>query len=211
MAALSFRMAVGRLLIRWAVGDSGLGRPRRVLRVWPVWERVARTIWPVVAVPGSQYGLMGIHFTHYNGDDFVLPDGTGVMSGDPVGEIHLCNSAFVRAMGERRGADKFHSLTMFRDCLQALAVWASQPDFPQPVVAFYGVSLLSRGVVRLGFTIRPRKPGLQTRLDQLFLDGLLTLYTAEGRERLSLGRTASGPPDEVWMSISELFRRYEAD
>ena len=69
---------------------------------------------------------------------------------------------------------------MFRDGLQALARWESEPGFPHLIIAVYGVSVLSRGAVRLGFTIRPRKPGLQTQLDRMFLDGLLTLYTAEG-------------------------------
>lgn len=202
-----FQQRLRRQLVGWAIGESRLGQPRRILRVWPLWERVARRIWPVIEVPHSKYGLVGLHFTRYHGDPFSLPDGVTIRSGDPVGEIHLNNQALVRHLGEGRGADKFLSVTMVRDDLAAVARWSNREDFPQPIVAIYGVSILSRGATRLGFAIRPAKPGLRTALDRLFMDGLLVLYTPEGIERLR-GRTASDNPDQVWMSMDELRSRY---
>jgi hypothetical protein len=162
----------------------------------------------VAAVPGSEYGLLGLHFTTYKGEPFALPDGVTVSAGDPVGEIHFTNGALVAALGRRAGTDKFLAVAMLRDGLQSLACWMNTPAFPGPVKALYGVSVLSRGAVRLGFTVRDRKPRFRNGLDRLFFDGLLVLYTAEGRDRLLLGRTATDQPREVWISAAELIRRH---
>lgn len=205
---VSFATRVERRLLQWAIGNSRYGRPCRILRVWPVWERIARRLWPVVEVPNTTYAVLGLHFTHYEGEPFTFPDGTQISEGDLVGEIHIDNQALIRAMRESRGMDKFQSLTVFREELSFLARWSREPDFPSPIKGVYGLSLLSRGAVRLGFIIRPSKPGAQARLDRLFMNGLLVLYTPEGVRRLRRGRTASEHPGQAWMSMEELHRRY---
>lgn len=194
---------LARLFWRLSAG-SGAGRPRGLLRVWPIWERAARRIWPTRDIPGAPYGIFGVHLTHYRGQTFALPDGALVRKGDRVAEIHANGSAVLAAARE----SKWRVLTAASRDLQAIAAWiVTAPDMSD-VKAFYAITMLETGARRLGFSSRPRKITWRTRLDRFFLMGLLVLYTEEGAERLAIGTTAVGFPQEAWMSREELLRRY---
>lgn len=186
------------------VRPAGVGRARGILRVWPLWERLARRIWPVVPVPGAPHGIFDLHFARYRGTPFVLPDGTPVRRDDRVAELHLNNQIVVSAA--RR--DKWSVLSLLDEDLRALAAWILHSDSHADLQAVYGVTLLSRATVRLGFTPRERPVSVRTRLDRFFMTGLLALYSPEGLDRLTRGKTYGSYPKEIWISRAELLRRY---
>jgi hypothetical protein len=194
---------LSRLFWRLSAG-SRAGRARGPLRIWPLWEWMARRIWPTRPIPGAPYGAFTIHLTRYRGDRFVLPDGTEIQPGDRVGELHF-NNRIVVQVTRRRVWDLVPALEAD---LRSLAIWITGPGFPPGVTAFYGVTLLAAGAKRLGFTARERPVTLGARLDRFFLSGLLALYSRQGLRRLGLGRTYGTYPREVWMSRAELLRRY---
>ena len=195
------RVAAGwRLAFR-----AGSGHAQGFLRFWPFWERVTLFVHHADPIPGAPHDLLHVQFTKHKGRPIVLPDGTVVNKGDRIGEIHINN----RAMAEitSRGLS-WKVMTMLADDLRALARWTDDPAFPAEVKAFYGFTLLSKGAARLGFTLRDRPHTLHTRLDRFFLMGLMVMYNPSGARRLRSGTTYSSYPLEVWMSRSELVRRY---
>lgn len=192
-----------RLLI-WLARRSRDGRPAAVLRLWPLWERLARRIWPTEPVPNAPYGTFDVYFGRYRGAPFTLPDGTEIRKGDPIAEVHLNNRVVVGTVRFSRWA---LARTMGED-LRALATWIGAPGFPRSVKAVYGVTVVGRAAVVLGFSLRERPVTLYARLDRFFMTGLLLLYDPKGLDRLLRGKVIGTYPQEIWMSRAELMRRY---
>ncbi len=191
-------------ILQWLAGSTTPANPRGILRLWPIWERMARQLWPTVDVPGSPYGIFSVHFMRHSGPEFILRDGTQIREGDRVAEIHFNNQNLISAAGQ----GKFLVLPLFRQELHALAVWMTQADFASDVCAVFGNTLLWRGAARLGFTVRSQPVTTRQRLDWLFLVGLMALYSSEGMGRLDLGRTTTPYSQECWISRTETLRRY---
>jgi hypothetical protein len=189
---------------RLVAGRSNYGRARGLLRAWRFWERFASWWWPAPALPGHPNGIFRLRFTTYRGEPVELPDGTRILQGDLVGEFHLNSEAIVASVTESR----WNVLPPLREELRSLARWTECPDFPAGVKAFYGVTILGRGALRLGFVLRPLPVTLYRRFERLYLSGLLLLYSGEGQQRYNRGETRTVYPEAAWLSRAELLRRY---
>ncbi|HLJ67588.1 MAG TPA: MFS transporter [Chloroflexota bacterium] len=191
------------LLWRLAAG-SGDGHARGFLLFWPVWEAITRRVWRLRPVPGIDQSLFSYRVRRYRGSPVLLPDGTEVRRGDPIVELHLDNRAVARVLEQ----DRWTILRVLRGELGVMAAWAAGPYWPAGAKALYGVTLLARGGAWLGFMRRDRPAGLHTVLDRFFMTGLMAVYSHRGLERLGEGRLYGSYPEEIWMSHTDLLRRY---
>ncbi len=155
-------------------------------------------------MPGSAHGVLRLGFVTYRGAPLDLPDGTPVRSGDVVGEIHIEN----RRVAELTVDSPWRILPAFREDLITLAAWTLRPDFPVEAQAFHALSLLGRAGRGLGFSVHPRSASIGRRLEQMYMLGILEIYSHDGARRLERGGTRASFPDDIWMSRKTLVRLY---
>jgi MFS family permease len=187
---------------------TGAGRARGFLRFWPIWEWVMLHTYPTKPIPGAPADILRIHRRRYRGAPLTLPDGSRITPGDLIGEVHINNALLVTIIVRRQFS--LGLLRLPRGDLRALARWLADPTNESEIRALYGRTLLGPFAARLGFTVRPLRLTLHTRLERFFLMGLLALYHPRGLSRLTEGTTYRTYPAEVWMSREELLRLYGA-
>lgn len=195
--------------VAWAwqlARGTGHGAAHGFLRFWPLWERFTLWLWQVQPVPYAPHGLFQVSIHPYKGRPIVLPDGTSIASGDPIMELHLVNWRLAAAQRDRQ---PLALLKEIREDLAAIAQGFQEQRYPSSVRALYGVTILAAATPRLGFTLRPTLLNLHGRLERFFLKGLLALYNADGLARLERGSARRDlRPQEVWMSVDTLLKRY---
>lgn len=189
---------------RLIADGSGAGSARRFLRIWAWYESFDLRIRPNAAIPGARWNVFRVTFVRHQGSMRVLSDGTEIRRGDRVCQLHISNQILVRIVGQ----GPWRAQSAMEDDLRALAASMRYGDFSEDVRAVFGVTVLARAGTRLGFTLYPCRRTLKAFLDRIYRQGLLALYCPQGARRLSIGRTASSWPDELWMSRGELMRRY---
>jgi len=186
---------------RLVAANSRAGRPHGLLVGWWLWERLSQRLWPSLEVPGAPYGFLKLRIVRYHGQAIVLPCGSPVLSGAQVAQIHCDNQRLLNL--QYSGGSL---VAAGRADLRAIAQWIdrNQPD----VVALYGYTVLHAGAARLGFHCHRPPFTARLRAERLFMNGLLAIYNRNGVERLRRGRTLTAEPAEIWMSRTELMRRY---
>lgn len=195
-----------RIHIGWSLAfQTHAGKARGFLCFWPLWECFTRSIWRLQPVPNAPHALLEVRFTRYTGKAIALPDGTHIIKGDPIVELHFRNRAFLEIEGY---ASAWKYLQLIIQNLRALAHWMQEPDFPGNPRAIYGKTLLYRGAPRLGFTLRRPPKTIYASLERFFMIGLLVLYHRRGRVRLHQGTTYQTYAQEAWISREELLKRY---
>ncbi|MGH7780017.1 MAG: YkoP family protein [Candidatus Binataceae bacterium] len=183
---------------------SNPGSAHGLLTAWSGWERISHYLWPTTGIPAAPYQLLELRVGPYSGKSFVLGDGTKIEQDLLIGELH-CNNHNIFRLVVERGVNPYSAT---REDLRSLALWISQDETGRQVRALYGVTMLTKGALRLGFTIRRQPINLRRRFERIFMTGLLLLYTTGNVQRLMRGATPCTYPQEIWMSRRELIRRY---
>lgn len=193
-------------LIMWRLISHGTrpGRAHGLLTAWSGWEHLSHYLWPSTDIPAAPYRLLGLRVRPYAGQSFVLSDGIKIEAGALIGELHCNNQNILRLVSEY-GLNPFAAT---REDLRSLAAWIGQDEHGRQIRALYGVTMLTKGALRLGFTVRRQPVNIRRRFEKIFMTGLLFLYAAEGVQRLMNGTTPRVYPQEVWISRRELIKRY---
>lgn len=189
------------LLLR--LGRAGGGHAFGVLSVWLGWERLTTWWWRLRSV--RRGGVLRYSVTRHRSGTVRLSDGTAILPGDTILELHLDNPGLVRLVA----ADRWSPWAVLRLVAQDLDHLAAMVEDGEvgPVKAVHGITLFASAGRRLGFEVRPLPRTWRWGLVRFFLVGLLAVYHAEGWHRAAR-LTQDLWPGEVWMSKSALSDRF---
>ncbi len=193
-------------MMMWRLISHGTtpGDAHGLLMAWSGWEQLSHRLWPTTEIPAAPFRLLELRIISYRGAPFILADGTRIDEHNLLCELH-CNNRNILSLVMRTDLNPFAAA---REDLRSLAIWAQEDDIGRRIRALYGVTMLTQGAARLGFTIRPQAISIRRRFEKIFMTGLLLLYAPDGVRRLMCGTTPSTYPQEVWMSRQELINRY---
>ena len=180
------------------------------MAAWGLWEAFWVRAWRLYEIPGDPHRVVRIGFRRWNGPAVQLTGGTVVRPGDWVGEIHLNNPRFARVWEQSGGSPAMAVARLsaeFRKALQGLAAELQAGRLPVAPMAFFGKTLVDRGLARMGFEVRelPDTPG--HRWLARYERWLLSVYHPRGRAHAASKRQLRC----AWLTIDELLRRYAPD
>jgi hypothetical protein len=198
-----FVFAVARL----ALGPSGHGRARGILRIFHLAERLEdHRRWVRPLRPG---GMLGYEIGPLPGRGFPLPGQPDVRHGERVVIIHFDNRTILSHAATVASTEELAwkmSRIAIKD-LTALAVMARDGALPDDVRAAWAETIRYRSMARFGFTTRPAPYSWRSAFIRVFQLGLLWIYSRdesaqldESHRRLRLG--------ENWIGLDALQRRY---
>ena len=131
-----------------------------------------------------------------------------IENGSPMVELHVQNvtlQEFVHIESPERMA--VYSLKVVRESLHYVAQSLLFDERFSTAKGIFGMTLLHRGMDRLGFHVEEVEPTLMNRWVTKILVFIMVLYHPQGRKRLHTG-SQTMRPKLIWMTKEELVQRY---
>ena len=150
-------------------------------------------------IAGSENQWFYIEIIKYRGKEVLLNDGTRIMKGDQIGEIHLNNEKVTEHVGDIR----FVFRAIEEECT-AIAHSINQGNY-KDVKAFWGITLMYPLAEKKGFEVREMKS--KRKSFQLGLWESLIKYALEkNKTKFRLRK-----PKEIWMSYEKVQIKYNKE
>jgi peptidoglycan/xylan/chitin deacetylase (PgdA/CDA1 family) len=181
-----------------------------LLHVWMWWERGFERLLKVKPID-ENYPLLKLRVRKYQGfQELKLSDGETIRRGDQVAELHFDNERLFD-IAEGSSSPVQLAIKIIRGVEQLMPKarrMLADPKY-RDVKGLYGISMIHRGAVRLGFTVIGLPRGLFAVSAKVYLRLLLYVVHPEGKERLQ-SRPELLQPKIIAMSRKELMNRYSA-
>jgi hypothetical protein len=182
--------------------------PCFVLIFLPVVDRLLRVIYHIRPLKADDSGIIRFSLRRYKGPTKALNDGSKVITGDTIMELHLNNAWFKRRRNLNLGASQStrEFLGCFAQDLHLLAQQISSGMFGN-ITALHGNTLLHVAARRLGFQIDELPDSLWKKGACFYMTGLMQTHHMRGDEVSGL-RERPWELKEVWFSRTALLARY---
>ena len=201
------KMSVGSK--KWCIKSGFSSKPPQLLVwLWPLLDKIISRRLRIKPLRGDERGIIGIELRRYRGESIQLDDGTIIVPGDLLVELHLNGIWFLRNRHTAVDSTKEQvwkvSSAVVED-LRYLAKQIVEGNSNNELKALRGLTLLHLPARRLGFHVRELPQSLRKCLTTFYLSGLRRVY--HSGERTAELRTLP-TLKEVWMSKSRLLELY---
>ncbi|RLC65146.1 MAG: hypothetical protein DRI01_01830 [Chloroflexi bacterium] len=182
--------------------------PLFILPLWPVVDRVLRSIYHIKPLKADGSGIICFDIRRYKGPSKVLNDGSEVRTGDIIIELHLNNDWFKRRrkLNLQASQSPREFLGCFAQDLRVLAQQITRGMFGD-IVALHGITLQDVAARRLGFQVDELPDSLWKKGGRFYMAGLMQVYHLRG-DKLPGLREKPWEVKEVWLSREALLNRY---
>lgn len=181
---------------------------KSVLLLWGLWEKTFNKLCGVTAIgqPGENIFRLAVH--RYRGPEIILPDGTVLQRGDPVGELHLDNKLLMELNHRTQSIEGLavHFLRKTQHSLPLLASLAANNPAYRSLKAYQGITLIHRGAGRLGFCLIELPPFLNA-ICTWYLRWLLLVFHPDGLKHI-IQYHHKLIPKRIIITRNELLKRY---
>lgn len=182
---------------------------RIIVSAWLLWEHAFHLLFRLKQVGDDETPAFHYRVTKYSGEERQFTDGSTLVKGDPIAELHFDNR-MLSGIAAGSKSPLATGIRMLREVERALPKLADQiirdPD-AQEVKAVYGVTMVHRGADRLGFEIFQLPEGLFAKSTRIYLKLLLKVLTNSkqySKERNRKDRSEAISPRMVCMPIQKL-------
>ena len=205
------KMLLPRLLLIYHLWRQPMPKgepPQLVLLLWPVVDRLLRSICNIKPLKADGSGIICFDIRHYKGPIRVLNDGSEVRTGDTIIELHLNNNWFKRRrkLNLRASQSPREFLGCFAQDLHFLAQQITGGMFGK-ITALHGSTLLDVAARRLGFQVDKLPDSLWKKGGRFYMAGLMQAYHLRGDKVSKLGEKP-WELKEVWLSRAALLTKY---
>ena len=160
-------------------------------------------------IEGSRYKLLKMSLHPYEGETIICKDGTSITAGDIIAELHISNLILSsNKVGDVTINSELQLLPIFREEFNHLGKLAAQKKLDPRIKAIWGITLFTPGVRRMGFSVRPMKPGCQTTRLRIWMNFLKWVFPPPNIQHKHKTKSKNRQPHEFYMSINELVEKY---
>jgi hypothetical protein len=186
-------------------GNSGAGRARGLLRIFPVIERRLQKGRDIRLIHGG--GYVQYEISRFPGRTLTLSDGSEVEHQGLVVILHFDNRVLAGKVRELR-TKRALAWWMYREAEEAFTVLADLARagaIPQEVRAVWAETTLHPALARMGFHRRTVARSLRTPFARVYFLALQAVY---GKPGLTGAQAIHHDLGEAWLSMDEFKDRF---
>ncbi|GGF74469.1 hypothetical protein GCM10010912_19670 [Paenibacillus albidus] len=180
---------------------------RLIVGLWLAWEQVFQLLYRLKTItPADPF----LHYRtrKYQGAAVRLEDGSTLVKGDKIIELHIDNRQLFE-LGIRSRSSAQLAIRMIRRMEKDLPVLAERIAGDESLLAakvLYGVTMINRGPEKFGFTVLDLPNGWFARSTKFYLSVLLSVIHPSGGARLK-ERSEALVPKMILMPVSQLLNK----
>lgn len=178
-------------------------------QLWSVIDRLVRLLSGIRDFGDGGSSIWRIALRRYHGKDWPIPGGSVLKRGELFLELHLNNDRLLSLINENTLLERATIIAMreVRSGLPVVADFLNSSEKYGKVNIILGITLLHRGLGRIGFKTLDMKPGFFQAVTGLYERWLLAVFHPDGFKGLKSYRFKL-TPKYVVMTRQELIRLY---
>lgn len=175
-------------------------------QLWCPVDKLVRRLSGITDMPGSK--IWRIALRRYRGREWTMHDGSVLKPGEPYLELHVNNDRLTALIDENTSVERASIIAM-REVLNGLpplAEYLNSEKKLENVNIVMGITLLHRGLGRIGFTVADMKPSLFKTFTGWYERWLLGVFHPGGFKKQKKYREKL-TPKYVIMTRRDLMKR----